>query len=35
MIADATDQELAQAPIHFADDRHDEWENTAMDTKYL
>jgi hypothetical protein len=34
-LDNATDQELAQAPVHFADGRHDKWENTAMDTKYL
>ena len=34
-LDNATDQELAQAPIHFADGRHDKWQSIAMDTKYL
>jgi hypothetical protein len=34
-LDDATDAELAQAPIHFADGRHDKWDATAKDTKYL
>ena len=34
-LDDATDAELAAAPIHFADGRHDAWKVDAPDTRYL
>jgi hypothetical protein len=34
-LDDATDEELAQAPVHFADGRNERWNETASDTKYL
>ena len=32
---DATDEELAAAPIHFADGRHDAWDRVAAEHRYL
>jgi hypothetical protein len=34
-LDDATDDELAQAPIHYADGRNDHWENEAKESRYL
>jgi hypothetical protein len=34
-LDDATDQELASAPIHYADGRHDAWDKDAKETHYL
>jgi hypothetical protein len=34
-LDDATDAELAQAPIHYADGRNDHWENEAKENRYL
>ena len=34
-LDDASDTELSQAPIHFADGRNDDWQTAAVDTKYL
>lgn len=33
-LDDATDAELAQAPVHFADGRNDDWDTPAA-TRYL
>ena len=34
-LDDATDDELAQAPIHYADGRNDQWEKEAKQSRYL
>ena len=34
-LDDATDDELAQAPIHYADGRNDQWESEAKESRYL
>jgi hypothetical protein len=34
-LDDATDDELAKAPIHYADGRHDAYEQASADTRYL
>jgi hypothetical protein len=34
-LDDATDAELAAAPIHHADGRHDDWKTDAVETRYL
>lgn len=34
-LDDASDEELAQAPINFADGRHDDWNTSCPDTRYL
>lgn len=34
-LDDAADEELARAPIHFADGRHDDWSKASDDTRYL
>jgi hypothetical protein len=34
-LNDATDEELAQAPIHHADGRNDAWQKESSETKYV
>jgi len=34
-LDDATDAELASAPIHYADGRRDDWQKEAKETSYL
>jgi len=34
-LDDATDEELAQAPIHYADGRKDQWQEEAKESTYL
>jgi hypothetical protein len=34
-LDDATDAELAAAPVHYADGRHNEYERASADTRYL
>jgi hypothetical protein len=34
-LDNATDEERATAPVHFADGRHDDWGTTPAETRYL
>jgi hypothetical protein len=34
-LDDATDEELAKAPVHYADGRNDDWKTSSPDTRYL
>ena len=34
-LDDATDEELAEAPIHYADGRKDRWQSEAKESRYL
>ena len=34
-LDDATDEELAAAPVHHADGRKNDWEKEAVETSYL
>jgi hypothetical protein len=34
-LDDASDEELATAPIHFADGRHDDWKAESAEHRYL
>lgn len=34
-LDDATDDELATAPVHYADGRNDRWDRDAIETHYL
>jgi len=34
-LDNATDEELAQAPVHYADGRSDHWETESATTRYL
>ncbi|HEY0467211.1 MAG TPA: GFA family protein [Polyangiaceae bacterium] len=34
-LDDASDAELAQAPVHYANGRDDQWQEEATDSKYL